>query len=52
MPEIAYGDMIHRLEQRHAELIDALDLLDHQLEQTLSSFAKENHDEASLTTTD
>jgi len=49
MPEIAHSDQIHRLEQRHIELIDALDTLNHQLELTLKRFAKDKHEKPGLT---
>lgn len=40
MSEIVPGEVIQRLEQRHAELIDELDALNHRLEEALSSFQK------------
>jgi len=48
MIEIACSDKIQWLEQRHVELLDELDSLNSRLEQTLTSFTKQN-DEARMT---
>ena len=38
MSETVRGEMIERLEHRHAELIEELDALNHRLEEALSTF--------------
>ena len=42
MNEIATGEKIEQLEQRHLQLLDELDALNGRLEQALSSFGKQD----------